>query len=71
MDNVNRIRVGFFTPDFTLKDSESKGIRLSIFLEKRRCSCSFIKEKNVAFVLVGWTSLPKPIIASDRKMRKS
>ncbi len=34
MDNVNRIRVGFLAPDFTLKDSGGRRIALSDLLGK-------------------------------------
>lgn len=35
MDNVNRLRVGLFAPDFVLKDSEGKKIGLSDFRGKK------------------------------------
>lgn len=35
MDNVNRLRVGLFAPDFVLKDSEGGKIRLSDFRGKK------------------------------------
>jgi len=51
MDNVNRIRVGFFAPDFTLKDSESKRIGLSDFFGKKNVVLFFYKGKKCKFCL--------------------
>ena len=51
MDNVNRIRVGFFSPDFTLKDSESKRIRLSDFFGKKNVLLFFYQGKKCSFCL--------------------
>ena len=51
MDNVNRIRVGFFAPDFTLKDSESKRIRLSDFFGKKNVLLFFYQGKKCSFCL--------------------
>lgn len=51
MDNVNRIRVGFFAPDFTLKDSESKRITLSDFLGKKNLLLFFYQGKSCRFCL--------------------
>jgi peroxiredoxin Q/BCP len=55
MDNVNRIRVGFFAPDFSLKDSESKRIRLSDFFGKRNVVLFFYQGKRCRFCLE-WAS---------------
>ncbi|MFQ6032091.1 MAG: peroxiredoxin family protein [Candidatus Zixiibacteriota bacterium] len=55
MDNVNRIRVGFFAPDFTLKDSESKRIRLSDFFGKKNVVLFFYQGKRCRFCL-DWVS---------------
>jgi peroxiredoxin len=35
MDNVNRLRVGHFAPDFALKNSGGEEVRLSDFREKK------------------------------------
>jgi len=51
MDNVNRVRVGFFSPDFTLKDSESKRIRLSDFFGKKNVLLFFYQGKKCRFCL--------------------
>jgi peroxiredoxin Q/BCP len=51
MDNVNRIRVGFFAPDFTLKNSESKRIRLSDFFGKKNVLLFFFEGKRCSFCL--------------------
>jgi peroxiredoxin Q/BCP len=51
MDNVNRIRVGFFAPDFTLKDSGSKRIRLSDFFGKKNVLLFFYQGKKCSFCL--------------------
>jgi peroxiredoxin Q/BCP len=55
MDNVNRIRVGFFAPDFTLKDSESKRIRLSDFFGKKNVVLFFYQGRKCKFCL-DWAS---------------
>jgi peroxiredoxin len=55
MENVNRIRVGFFAPDFTLKDSESKPIKLSEFLGNRNVVVFFYQGKRCNFCL-DWLS---------------
>ena len=55
MDNVNRIRVGFFAPDFTLKDSESKRIGLSDFSGKKNVVLFFYQGKRCRFCL-DWLS---------------
>jgi len=55
MDNVNRIRSGFFAPDFTLKDSEGKMIRLSDFLGKKSVLLFFYQGKRCKFCL-DWVS---------------
>ena len=55
MDNVNRIRNGFFAPDFTLKDSEGKMIRLSDFLGKKNVVLFFHEGKRCRICL-DWLS---------------
>jgi peroxiredoxin Q/BCP len=55
MDNVNRIRVGFLAPDFSLKDSESKSIRLSDFFGKKNVVLFFYQGKRCRFCL-DWLS---------------
>jgi peroxiredoxin Q/BCP len=55
MDNVNRIRVGFFAPDFRLKDSRGKMIRLYDFLGKKNVLLFFFDGKNCGFCL-DWLS---------------
>lgn len=55
MDNVNRIRVGFFAPHFTLKDSESQKICLSDFLGKKNLILFFYQGKRCKFC-VDWLS---------------
>jgi peroxiredoxin len=55
MDNVNRIRVGFFALDFTLTDSESKRIGLSDFFGKKNVLLFFYQGKRCEFCL-DWAS---------------
>jgi peroxiredoxin Q/BCP len=57
MDNVNRIRVGFFAPDFTLKDSEGKMIGLSDFFGKKKLVLFFYMGKRCKFCLDWLTEL--------------
>ena len=68
MDNVNRIRVGFFAPDFTLKDSESKRIRLSDFFGKKNVLLFFYEGKRCSFCLDWLSELAK---AYDRIRSKN
>jgi peroxiredoxin Q/BCP len=51
MDNVNRIRVGFLAPDFSLKDSEGKIIGLSDFWGKKTVLLFFFEGKRCKFCL--------------------
>ncbi len=51
MNNVNRIRVGFFASDFTLKDSDGKRIRLSDFFGKKNVLLFFYEGKRCRFCL--------------------
>ena len=46
MDNVNRLRVGLFAPDFVLKDSEGKKIGLSDFRGKKNLLLFFCSGKR-------------------------
>ena len=46
MDNVNRIRVGFFAPDFVLKDSEGKKVGLSDFRGRKNLLLFFCHGKR-------------------------
>lgn len=46
MDNVNRLRVGLFAPDFVLKDSEGKNIKLSDFRGKKNLLLFFCSGKR-------------------------
>jgi peroxiredoxin len=55
MDNVNRIRVGFFAPDFNLKDLQDKMIRLSDFFGKENVLLFFFEGKGCEFCL-DWLS---------------
>ncbi len=55
MGNVNRIRVGFLAPDFSLKDSESKSIRLSDLVGKKNIVLFFYQGKRCNFCL-NWLS---------------
>lgn len=55
MNYVNRIRVGFFAPDFSLKDSEGKMIRLSDLLGKKNVLLFFYEGKRCRFCL-DWLS---------------
>lgn len=57
MDNVNRIRKGFFAPDFSLKDSQDKMIRLSDFFEKKNVLLFFFEGKRCRFCLDWLTEL--------------
>jgi len=59
MDNVNRIRVGFFAPDFTLKDSEGKMIRLSDFFGKKNALLFFFEGERCGFCLDWLSELAK------------
>lgn len=59
MDNVNRIRVGFFASDFTLKDSEGKMIRLSDFLGKKNVLLLFFEGEKCGFCLDWLSGLTK------------
>ncbi len=51
MDNVNRIRVGFFAPDFSSRDSESRSIRLSDFFGKKNVLLFLFQGKRCEFCL--------------------
>lgn len=51
MENVNRIRIGFLAPDSTLKDSESKKIRLSDFWGKKNVLLFFYQGAKCKFCL--------------------
>ena len=51
MDNVNRIRVGFFAPDFMLKDSEGKKLGLSDFRGRKNLLLFFCHGKRSQFCL--------------------
>lgn len=55
MDNVNRIRVGFFAPDFSLKDSQDKMVRLSDYLGKKNVLLFFFEGRKCRFCL-DWLS---------------
>jgi peroxiredoxin Q/BCP len=55
MDNVNRIRVGFLAPDFTLKDSECRSIALSGFFGKTNVLLFFYQGTRCRFCLE-WAS---------------
>lgn len=68
MDNVNRIRVGFFAPDFNLKDSDSKSIRLSDFLGRKNLLLFFYQGKRCRFCLDWVTELAQ---AYDRIRSKN
>ncbi|KPL01913.1 MAG: hypothetical protein AMJ73_09520 [candidate division Zixibacteria bacterium SM1_73] len=68
MDNVNRIRVGFFAPDFNLKDSDSKSIRLSDFLGRKNLLLFFDQGKRCKFCLDWVTELAQ---AYDRIRSKN
>jgi peroxiredoxin len=57
MKNVNRIRVGFFAPDFTLKDSEGKMFRLSDSFGKKGLVLFFYMGKRCKFCLDWLTEL--------------
>jgi peroxiredoxin len=47
MENVNRVRVGHFAPDFVLKDSEGRNFRLSDFREHKNVLLFFcVGERN-------------------------
>jgi peroxiredoxin Q/BCP len=51
MDNVNRIRVGFLAPDFTLKDSKGRSIALSDFFGKTNVLLFFHQGTRCEFCL--------------------
>jgi peroxiredoxin Q/BCP len=68
MDNVNRIGVGFFAPDFTLKDTEGKMIRLSDFFGKKNVLLFFFEGKRCGFYLDWLSGLAK---AYDRVKLKN
>jgi peroxiredoxin Q/BCP len=51
MDNVNRIRVGFSAPDFSLKDSGSRTIRLTDILQRENVLLFFFQGKRCGFCL--------------------
>lgn len=68
MYNVNRIRVGFFAPDFNLKDSNSKSIRLSGFFGRKNLLLFFYQGKGCKFCL-DW--LAKLAQAYDRIQSKN
>jgi len=51
MENVNRIRVGFFAPDFVLKDSEGRKLRLSDFRGQKNLLLFFCPGKRSWFCL--------------------
>ncbi len=55
MDNVNRIRVGFLAPDFTLKDSQCRGIALSDFLGRKNLILFFYQGARCGFC-VDWAN---------------
>ncbi len=47
MENVNRVRVGHFAPDFVLKDSDGRSFRLSDFREHKNVLLFFcVGERN-------------------------
>lgn len=51
MENVNRIRVGFFAPDFMLKDSEGRKLKLSDFRGQKNLLLFFCHGKRNQFCL--------------------
>lgn len=51
MENVNRIGVGFFAPDFMLKDSEGRKLRLSDFRGQKNLLLFFCHGKRSQFCL--------------------
>ena len=51
MENVNRIRTGFLAPDFALKDSGSRKIRLSDFWGKKNVLLFFYQGAKCGFCL--------------------
>jgi peroxiredoxin len=53
MDNVNRLRVGLFAPDFVLKDSKGNKIALGDFRGKKNLLLFFFRGKRDQ-VCLGW-----------------
>ncbi len=51
MDNVNRLRVGMFAPDFVLKDSEGKKVSLSDFQGRKNLLILFCEGRRNKFYL--------------------
>jgi len=57
MDNVNRVRVGQLVPDFALKDSEGREVRLSDFQGRKSVLLFFCAGKKSAPCLDWWQEL--------------
>ena len=57
MDNVNRLRVGHFAPDFTLKDSDGREVRLSEFRGQKSVLLFFCPGARNAPCLSLWEEL--------------
>jgi peroxiredoxin len=57
MDNVNRIRVGHFAPDFALKDSDGREVRLSEFRGHKSVLLFFCSGARSASCLKLWDEL--------------
>jgi peroxiredoxin len=57
MDNVNRLRVGCFAPDFALKDSDGREVRLSEFRGHKSVLLFFCPGERNADCLNLWEEL--------------
>jgi peroxiredoxin len=57
MDNVNRLRVGHFAPDFALRDSDGREVRLSKFQGKKSVLLFFCPGARSAACLSLWEEL--------------
>ena len=68
MENINRIRTGFLAPDFTLRDSQSRKIRLSDFWGKKNVLLFFYQGAKCEFCLQWAYELAK---ACDRIRSKN